>query len=117
MPGLAFAFYSSCVPLFGAPFDSEQMDGWLDFLFLYIPKIQAYSAFDGTLVFNDCMEWVNIPRWGVYRLGWRGQKIRFPFTLVTTQLCPIVAIKRGLAGRDQQRFPYSGLRLKLTFPS
>jgi hypothetical protein len=34
------------VPLFGAPFDSEQMDRWLDFLFLYNPKIQAYFTFD-----------------------------------------------------------------------
>jgi len=34
------------VPLFGAPFNSEQMDGWLDFLFLYNPKIQAYFTFD-----------------------------------------------------------------------
>jgi hypothetical protein len=34
------------VPLFGASFDSEQMDGWLDFLFLTNPKIQAYFTFD-----------------------------------------------------------------------
>lgn len=92
------------------------MGGWTSF-FSTSQRFRRTSTFDGTLVFNDCMEWVNIPRWGVYRLGGHGQKIRFPFILVTAQMCPIVAIKRGLAGRDQQRFPYSGLRLKLTFPS
>ena len=70
----------------------KRADGWLDFRFLYIPKIQAYFYISWTLVFNDCMEWANIPRWGGYRLGWFGQKIHFPF-LVWSNV-PLVAIKR-----------------------
>lgn len=67
------------VSLFGDPFDSGQTDGWLDFLFLHLTD-SGVLTFDDTLVFNDCMEWVNIPRWGGYRLGWDGQKDSFSFT-------------------------------------
>jgi len=49
-------------------------------LFLYIPKIQAYFTFDGTLVFNDCMETVNTPRWdGGLSLGLARSKDSFSF--------------------------------------
>lgn len=92
--GLGFCFLFFLCLTFGAPFDSEQMDGWLDFLFLYIPKIQAYFTFDGTLVFNDCMEWVNfaLGGGGRDRLVWHGQKIPFP---LPRSIVPLVAIKRG----------------------
>lgn len=48
---------------------SPKQTGWVAGLPLFhIPKIQAYFTFDGTLVFNDCMESV------VFRdgmgLGW-----------------------------------------------
>jgi len=68
-----------------------------------------------TLVFNDCMEWIIIPQWDGYHLGWYGQKISFPLPKSTV---PLVAIKRGwLDAEDMQDFPYLRLRLKLTFPS
>lgn len=46
------------------------------------------------------MEWVHIPPWDGYRLGWHGQKI--PFSLC--QLC-LGGYQKGLAdSRDHQRF-------------
>jgi hypothetical protein len=81
----ALALYSSVLVL-GALFDSEA-DGWVAGLplFLYIPKIQAYFKFDGTLVFNDCMEygWVNIPALGWLWLGLAMVK-RFLFLVTRT---------------------------------
>lgn len=43
-------------------------------------------------MFNDCMEWANVPRWDGNRLGEHGQKISFPLPGSTV---PRVAIKRG----------------------
>jgi hypothetical protein len=83
------------VPQYGALAIASRWSGWLGFLFLffpYIPKIQAYSTFDGTLVFNDCMERVNIPRWDGYRLGWLVKRFLFLFTRTNV---PRMAIKRG----------------------
>jgi hypothetical protein len=61
------------------------------------------------------MEWIIIPQWDGYHLGWYGQKISFPLPRSTV---PLVAIKRHwLDAEDMQDFPYLRLRLKLTFPS
>jgi len=108
------------VPLFGAPFSSEQT-GWLDFLFFSSlhPKDSGVlcSIWHGMLVFNDCiMEWVNIPSNGVLggyqmqppgQMG-HGQKIPFRFlflSLWSAWTRPLVAIKRGwLALRSTERF-------------
>jgi hypothetical protein len=98
------------VPLFGALSIASRADGLgggASSFFLYIPKIQAYFTFDGTLVFNDCMERVNIPRWdGVYNVG-AGTVKRFLFLLTRTHV-PIVAIKRGwLVQRSTKIFYHS----------
>ena len=88
----------------------KRADGWLDFRFLYIPKIQAYFYISWTLVFNDCMEWANIPRWDGYRLGWHCQKIHFPFLVMVK--CAISGYQKGwLIARIIKDFPY--LRLIL----
>jgi hypothetical protein len=108
----AFAFYTSCVPLLGnLLIANRRMGGWTSFFF-YIPKIQAYFTFDGTLVFNDCMEWVNIPRWGVY-LGWHGQKICFPL-LVN---CANSGYQKGFGWQRSSKISILELRFKLTFLS
>jgi len=47
------------------------------------------------------MEWVNIPRWGGYRLGWHGQKIPF----LSWANCAISGYQMGLIdSRGHQRF-------------
>ena len=92
---------------------SPKQTGWVAGLPLFhIPKIQAYFTFDGTLVFNDCMEWVNIPRWGGYRLGWHGQKIHFPFLVK----CAISGYQKGLVDcKDHQRLSVLETDTQLTF--
>jgi len=52
------------VPLLGASFNSEQKDWWLDFLFSTSQRFRRKVTFDGTLVFNDCMEWVQYSTMG-----------------------------------------------------
>ncbi len=89
------------------------MDRWLDFLFLYIPKIQAHSTFDGTLVFNDCMEWVNIPRWGVYRLGWAWSKDSFSFTLAN---CANSGYQKGFGWQRSSKISILGTEIQIDIP-
>ena len=72
-----------------APFRNGLMGGWT--LFSTSQRFRRIK-FAGTLVFNDCMEWANVPRWDGNRLGEHGQKISFPLPGSTV---PRVAIKRG----------------------
>ncbi len=111
MTEMGFAFYSSCPTIWCAPFDSEQMDGWLDFLFLYNQRFRRTLHVMITLVFNACMEWIIIPQRDGYYLGWHGQKIPFP---LFRPIVPLVAIKRGwLDAEDMQDFPYLRLETQI----
>ena len=76
------------------------------------PKDSGVFTFDDTLVFNDCMEWASIPRWGGYRLGWHGQKIHFPFLVK----CAISGYQKGLVDcKDHQRLSVLETDTQLTF--
>ena len=111
--GLCFLFFLShyLAPLSIA---SRWIGGWTSF-FSTTQRFRRTLHLMITLVFNDCMEWIIIPQWDGYHLGWYGQKISFPLPKSTV---PLVAIKRGwLDAEDMQDFPYLRLRLKLTFPS
>jgi len=55
MMGMASCFSILLVAL-PAPFP-QRADWWLDFLFSLSQRFRRTFTFDGTLVFNDCMEW------------------------------------------------------------
>jgi hypothetical protein len=94
-------------------FESEQMGGWTS-VFSTSQRFRRTFTFDDTLVFNDCMEWVNIPRWDGYRLGWHGQKIQFPFLVK----CAIGGYQKGLVDcKDHQRLFELETDTQLTFHS
>ena len=93
--GLAFLFFlSNYWRLF-----PRRADWWLDFLFLYIPKIQAYLHLMTRLHWNGL-----IFRDGVV-IAWAGTVKRFIF-LFSDQLChSLVAIKRvGWFQRSSKTF-------------
>jgi hypothetical protein len=87
MTEMGLCFSILLVLLFGASFKQADRAAGLPFS---TPQ-RFRRTFDDTLVFNDCMEWVNIPRWGGFSPGWHGQKIPFPSTRSTVLL---LAIKR-----------------------
>jgi len=62
------------------------MSGWTSFP--YIPR--SRRTFADTLVFNDRMEWANVPQRDGDGLGWHDQKI--PFLRLNV---PLVAVKRS----------------------
>jgi len=99
MTEMAFCFFYSSLLHYRRSFDSEQMGGWTSFL--TSQRFRRTLHLNGTLVFNDCMEWVNSAM-GWLSHGQHGQKIHFPFW----SNCAISGYQKGMAEyRDHKDFP------------
>jgi len=105
---MALCFYHSCSTTLPA-LASKQTGGWTSFFSLH-PQDSGVLTSDGMLVFNDCMEWANIPRWDGDLPGLARLKDSFSFTY-QGQTVPLVALKRGwlLLAVIIRDFPYSNL--------